>query len=342
MLTPWDDYFVHQMGEPLGVVENDDPRWFDRAYFGVHDGEGSFLLVMGLGTYPNTGVMDGYACAIGDGVQYNLRVSRQLQDDRAHTQVGPLSFKVTSPLQGWVLELGPNDLGLLFSLEYQGRCSPFLVQKIVFPKAEGSATAFSHYIQPGRYRGWVEVGSKRWQGEFLGCRDRSWGLRAARERMGLHFWVQVQFSRFSLSLLYDEARDGSITYSDGALLYDSGQVVPITSVRHRIEFAEGGGHTGGELLLGDASGGELHLRSQRCSGGLYMAGGGYGGWHGIPRGELHQEGERWDLADPKLWNSLPYSLYDQLARFQAGRETAVGIFEAGFSRSPAYKYRPKW
>ncbi len=350
MLTKWDDYFVHQMGETLSVVENDDPRWFDRAYFGIYDREGRFFLVTGIGTYPNAGdagVMDGYACVVHNGLQHNLRLSRQVRADRAHTHIGALGFHVREPMETWSLELEPNDFGISFSLEYEARVAPFLVKKIVFPKPEGQPTTFSHYIQPGRYRGTVEIGGTRFHSEgddyFLGCRDRSWGLRAARERQGLHLWIQVHFSNFCLSLFHDEARDGTITYSDGAVLYDSGEVVSITEVRHRMEFAEGTvEHTGGEVLLQDARGHTFHLQARRLSPGIYMAGGGYGGWHGIDRGELHIEGEQWDLNDPNLINMIPYSLYDQLARFELNGESAVGIFEAGFSRSPAYRYQPRW
>lgn len=344
MLTPWDDHFIHQMGETLEVVENEDPRWFDRAYFGLHDQEGKLFMVLGLGTYPNVRVMDGYACAIYNGVQYNLRVSRRVTLDRAHTQVGPLSFRVEEPLLKWHLELAPNELGLGCSLEFQGSFPPYLVKKIVFSRPEGRPTSFSHFIQLGRYQGSVSIAGKEVAVQGLaGARDRSWGLRAARERMGLHMWIQVQFPLYGLSLMYDESRDHTVSYLDGAVLYPAGEAVPIVGVRHRMEFAENKAeHSAGEVVVTDARGQEIHLRSHRLSRGLYMAGAGYGGWHGIERGPFHLEGEQWDLSDPGLMERLPYTLYDQVAHFEAGGQSAVGIFEAGFSRSPAYRYQPVW
>lgn len=342
MLSPWDDYYVHQAGEPLAIVEDKDPRWFDRGYFNLHDAEGRFFLLTGIGTYPNTRVMDGYATALVKRKQHNLRVSRRLAGDRENTRVGPLSFQVVTPMNSWKLSLEPNDLHISFSLDSQKRSVPLLVKKMVYGEAHGEPSAFSHFVQFVRYRGWVEVGDDRFEGEFHGIRDRSWGVRAAKGGLGLHFWIGVQFRDFCLAVMLDENRDNSVAYFDGALLFDSGETVPIVEFGHRIEFADGPmEHTGGELFAKDASGREWHIRTWRCSRGIYMSGGGYGGWHGIDRGELHQEGECWEVDDTRVRDALPLPMYDQLARFQIGDETALGVFETGFSRSRHYTYKAR-
>lgn len=343
MLSPWDDYLIHQMADPVDRVENDDPRWFDRLYFGIHDSEGKFLVVTGLGTYPNTGVMDAYVAAVHSQRQHNLRLSRKLHADRADARIGPLAFKILEPHQRWAMELGQNPSEMSFSLVYESRPVPYMVKKVVYPPREGRPTGFSHFFQPGRFTGWLAIGQARFEGGFMGSRDRSWGVRAAVERMGIHFWIQVQFSRFCLSLYYSESRDNTPTYLDGAIFPDGAPPVPIVDLRHRVEFGRGDReHTAAELIVRDARGQETRLRSRQLSRGVYLQGAGYGGWHGQDRGEYHMEPEQWDIAHPDFFKSLAFPMYDQLAEFQCNGEKAVGIFEAGFSRSPAYRYQPRW
>ena len=55
-------------------------------------------MVMGLGVYPNLGVIDGFASArLGDR-QISVRASNALGDDRLEQRVGPISIEVVEPL----------------------------------------------------------------------------------------------------------------------------------------------------------------------------------------------------------------------------------------------------
>lgn len=343
MLSPMDDYLVHQKADPVDTVENDDPRWFDRLYFGIHGQDGKFLLVTGLGNYPNVGVMDAYVAAVHGPAQHNLRLSRQMPGSRGDTSIGPLSFKVLEPQKRWALELGQNPSGVSFSVEYRSRPVPYMVKKVVYPPRGNKPTGFSHFFQPGRYSGYVSIGGAKFEGDFLGTRDRSWGVRAAQERMGIHFWIQVQFSRFCVSLYYSEDRDNTVTFLDGAVFPDGAEPVPIVDLKHRVSFDRGEReHTGADLVVKDSRGQEVRMRSRQLLRGVYLQGAGYGGWHGQDRGKYHVEHEQWDVGQPDFFKSLGFPMYDQLAEFDCNGEKAVGIFEAGFSRSPAYQYRAKW
>ena len=340
MLSPWDDYLIHQTADPIDMVENDDPRWFDRLYFGIHDRDGKFLLVTGLGNYPNTGVMDGYVAAVHNQVQHNLRLSRKPAGERGNTQLGPLFFKIIEPHKRWALELGENPSGILFSLEYRNRPVPYMVRKVVYPPRGEQPTGFSHFFQPGRFSGSVSIGDSKFVGDFPGSRDRSWGVRAAVERMGIHFWIQVQFSSFCISLYYSEDRNHNVTYLDGAVFPDGGAPVPIVDLRHKVSFDRGDReHTGAELIVVDSKGQEFRLHSRQLSRGIYLQGAGYGGWHGQDRGQYHVEHEEWDTGQPDFFKSLGFPMYDQLAEFEYKEEKSTGIFEAGFSRSPAFQYK---
>jgi len=85
MLSPLDDYPVHQIAEPMRFVGTSDRNFYDRYYFQGHPRAGGLVLVAGLGTYPNRDVCDAFLAVVRDGTQRVVRASRQLGTDRADT-----------------------------------------------------------------------------------------------------------------------------------------------------------------------------------------------------------------------------------------------------------------
>ena len=79
MLTSLDDSPWHQISTTFDHVGTSDPRFFDRLWFAASDGRGSGALQFTLGVYQNMNVVDGEFVIIRDGVQHNVRVSRELR-----------------------------------------------------------------------------------------------------------------------------------------------------------------------------------------------------------------------------------------------------------------------
>jgi len=71
-----------------------------------------------------------------------------------------------------------------------------------------------------------------------------------------------------------------------------------------------------------------------------MAGGGYGGHHGKPRGKNHLEHDVYPLDGSVNQRTLDSSLTDRLAAFGWDGTPGLGIFEFALSRSSSYAYRP--
>ena len=65
-----------------------DRNAYDRCIFHVLDHEGRALLIVGLGVYPNLGVIDAYATVRRGDTQYTVRCSDALSDDRMNQQDG--------------------------------------------------------------------------------------------------------------------------------------------------------------------------------------------------------------------------------------------------------------
>ena len=69
-----------------------------------------------------------------------------------------------------------------------------------------------------------------------------------------------------------------------------------------------------------------------------MAGAGYGGWHGRPRGRDYEEHDVYALDGSVSPMSVDTALTDRLSSFECNGVAGVGIFEFAHSRSSSYSY----
>lgn len=342
-LTEWDEYLIHQTADTIDIPENGDTDFLDRLYIGCHNPEGTLHLAVGLGTYPNKNIMDGFAIVRHNNVQHNLRVSRHLQGDRARTEIGPLSIEVLEPLKRWGIYLGDNDHGIRCSVEFEGRVPTYLCRKLIIPAPGGGTVGHGHYFQPGRFKGSIDLDNQQINVDgFIGARDRSWGIRRVTGGTagGFHFWIQVHFSRCTFSLVHLELRDGTVLWSEGVISNDDGSVVPLSEARHRIEFMPTVRALAKvDILLNDSQGGQRHLTAKPISPAVHLNGGGYNRM-GEDRGPLSIQGEQWDVFHPAGINSPRFGLTEHIAEFQLDGEPGVGILETAFNPLKEYQYKP--
>lgn len=248
------------------------------------------------------------------------------------------------PLKRWHLALAPNASGVAFDVEWIARTEAWNTNRLVFDDGQGGGSDFAHFFQSGRYRGWLDIDGKRHEVEdWYGQRDRSRGVRQAATRQGMNLWVSGQFPEFAVSFALNLDRNGQQTLLDGAVMPCRGKPDPITEIRHRLEFTDNLECRGGELLVRTQAGDGylLEVDLSRNRGG-HLAGGGYGGWHGTPRGQVI-EYEAWTLDDHVSPRTLEVPITDRLAWFGSrGKRTAQGsgVFEFSHSRSPSYRYAP--
>lgn len=336
-LSSGDDLLVHQAAAPVGVAGDGAPEWFDRFYFSLLPPGGS-LVAIGGSVYPNAGVIDGYAVLLRDGVQRNLRFSDPLGRDRLRTEVGPLRWEVVETLHRWHLWLAENPEGFALDAEWSAAFPPSPERVSV---DDGSPTDFGHFFQFGDWSGSLVI-----DGESIGLegaagfRDRSWGMRRTRERLGMHLWALARFDDTAVAVHYNEHRDGSPQHCDGVVLRDSGLVGRVTAIEHVLELDPQDELESGRLTLTIEGGEELTLTCNGGARGLYMAGGGYGGWHGVDRGADHLEHERWTMDGGRSPRTLALGLVDKPCSFTLDGQEGSGIFELALSRSSSYSYRP--
>lgn len=320
MLTHLDDSPWHQLPTTFDHVGTSDPRFFDRLWFAAADPGGAGVLQFTMGVYQNMNVVDGGFVFIRDGVQHNVRASRQLRPDYQTTS-GPLSIDVLQPLERVRLRVEPNDSGIAADLEWRAT-DPAQEERPHFLRSRGRVLEdYSRYDQIGECEGWVSVDGVRYRVErWWSCRDHSWGVR---ERVGIAEPVTGPENPHSgglfAFLFYGTAAVAGhvqVTGNEAGLQHVTAEVIDrasgVSVAGERVgidaEFVDEGRprrmrNARFDVRLADGSAVAIEARAQGPS--VAMTGLGYGGYHdglglGVWRGAAHLESDRWDVSDACL------------------------------------------
>ena len=73
MLTPFDDYPIHQTPLPLAHPASGDPNHYDRFWFNGYTED--YYFACGMAVYPNRGIIDGAFSVVHNGVQRSVFAS---------------------------------------------------------------------------------------------------------------------------------------------------------------------------------------------------------------------------------------------------------------------------
>jgi len=344
MLTPLDDYLCHQTPYPIDTVFTSDRNFYDRYYFNCHDIDGNVFLVLGMGLYPNIGVIDAFATCSYKGYQYNVRASRELNFDRLNTTVGPISVQVLEGLRRLRMSCEKNDWGLDFDLTFEGTTFP-TEEPHFFRRANSRAVMdYTRLTQVGRWSGELSVAGDRFTVEpstWWGGRDRSWGVRpvggpeppSAPARDGLasfHWqWAVFQFEDEAIYYTTTEDHTGTPWHCTvaRAKTFPSQEHRRLALVKHDIRLLPGTRTFHGATITVRDGDQDIAIECEPLNT-LYMAGAGYGGaWrHGMYHGPLAVEGDRWDLSDPNTLAMIK-GQNETVCNYRMGDKLGHGIFE---------------
>ncbi|MEW2164974.1 hypothetical protein AB0912_18580 [Streptomyces sp. NPDC007084] len=345
--VPLDEYPVHQVPLSMKHVAGGDRNAYDRCIFHVLDHQGRALLILGLGVYPNVGVIDAYATLRRGDTLHAVRASDALGDDRTNLAVGPLRITVEEPLRRF--RLRSDDGFLAYDITWTAGF-PALWEPHHLQRRGGRLTLEGRrFVQAGGVEGVIRVdGDEIPVGpEWTGTRDRSWGVRpipgeeggrlaAENPAEGFHWiWCPVRFEDRFLMVVVQEDADGYRTLSDATLVreghrdlqlgwpqaditYRSGTRVPASAVLHLTDPKDRKPLELGVEVL--------------CSSPLAV-GAGYppaDDWqHGTWRGRGWTDRRVYDLADPAAHPLAGYGVTDHAARFTLDGQVGHGIFEHG-------------
>ena len=273
MLTNLDDYPIHQLPEPMQHVGTTDRNFYDRYYFNGFDKSGECMFILGLGVYPNLGVMDSFLAVMHNG-QYNVvRASRELEGvDRLHPSVGPLSVEVIEGLKRLRVVCEPNEWGITIDATWTGAHAPFEEPRHYIRENGRAIFDTTRLAQLGGWDGELTVDGKTFsltEATWWGSRDRSWGIRpiGESEPQGIRaknpfswFWVYapIRFDDHSMVVMIQERQDGSRVLEEAVRLWpaETGREPEFFHApRHELEFTPGTRFSTGAHLMMDAADG---------------------------------------------------------------------------------------
>ncbi len=345
MLSPLDDYPVHQIAEPVRNVGTSDRNFYDRYYFNMHSCSDELFVVVGMGQYPNLGVQDSFVCVLRNGLQSVVRSSRELGPDRMRTEVGPIQIEVIEGLRRLRVVCERNDQGLELDAVYEGGI-PAVQEPRHYRRQFGRVTFDTMRLaQTGRWSGTLRVGEETFDvtpDKWWGARDRSWGVRpvgepeppgiAASQPPGGFFWnyAPMQFEDFSILYIAQEEPDGTRLLEEAVRVYpiDSGlEPERLGRPEHELEFIPGSRDIDRATLhFTERDGSDLAVRVTTLLPMYLGMGTGYGmesDWrHGMYQGPLKVEGRTYDTKKDKMWG-----IVDAVARFETGGHVGYGLWE---------------
>ena len=348
MLSPLDDYPVHQTSEVIRHPATSDRNFYDRYYFNLGPCGDDLFLIAGVGQYPNLGVADAFVAVTRNGQHHVVRASRELGADRMDTSVGPIAVEVLEGLKRLRLTCeggtGPIELDAVFEGTIPAHLEPRHFQR----RNERVFFDSMRLAQTGRWTGRLRVGDEEFDltpDHWWGTRDRSWGLRpvgepeppgiaAAGEPQGL-FWIYApfQFDDHAILAITQEDTDGTRVLEEAARVWPDGRVEHLGRPEYTIEFDAGTRFARRATLhFTEPDGSPLDVQVTPVVPLWLMLGTGYGGlepdWrHGMYQGPLKVETRSYDLAAQPP--DSRFNLVDNLARFEVGGKVGWGLFEFG-------------
>lgn len=352
MLTPFDDYPIHNGSMPIVHPSSGDPNHYDRYFFAGHNLDATMYIGGAMGHYPVRAVIDGAFAVAVDGVQHSVFASGMMPFDRT-TEVGPLRIEVVEPLRTIRYIVEPNDTGITADVTFRARTAAVEEPRQQTWTEDGvSLMDYTRLTQWGTWEGEVAVAGQRHvldPAVMRGTRDRSWGTRpmagpAATNRkpwMKQHFWLwaPLHFDDICTHLALLETADGVATVQAASLvpLLD-GPVAPthgldpcerLDAFEREVEWEPGTRQMRrATLTLNHSDGTSERIEFESCFH-FRMRGLGYGhpDWaHGSALGELKVGGESIPLGDfdPLRWENIHVQTVCKVRR---GNKTGIGVLE---------------
>ncbi|WP_459547214.1 hypothetical protein [Nocardia sp. X0981] len=342
---PLDEYPIHQTPLPIGRAATSDRNFYDRSYFNAHNRDGALMLVTGFGVYPNLGVRDAYAALRRGDEIVSVRFSDALTERSLDMAVGGYRIDVAEPLRRIRVRCEHDELG--FDLRWTGTFPAVQEQPHVMLAGNRPTLDASRFAQVGSWEGTISVAGEEIavsSEEWMGTRDRSWGIRpvgeaeppgrSAAENAGGFWWLYVplRFDDFAVVVIIQENPDGYRTLNDAVRVFPDGSVEQLGWPRITIDYRSGTRHPErARLELCTSDGKPLTLDIRTVTGIPLHIGCGYGGdpdWqHGQWKGRDWALAGRYDLTAPDIAGRIPWGVTDHIAHARCGDAEGWGLFE---------------
>ncbi len=352
MLSPWDDYPIHQAALPILQPVDGDTTRYDRYFFHGYDVDRGAIFVVALGVYPNRQIIDAAFVISADGEQRSVFASGRLDAAGRSTRVGPIAVEVDDPLRRLRVRVDAPEQELSADLVFDARTVPVLEPRQTMMDRERVIMDTCRFTQFGTWAGQMASGGVSFEvSAWAGTRDRSWGIRplsgatpaapAVAGAAGIWWtWAPLQFEDHCVHVALSEDPAGLPTLRGMAVVQDlgDGDVQGTAGITHARDVAATFSWVPGtrvardaEFLLREVGGSDDLLVRLEPVAKVFMRGAGYlnfewaqGSWHD----ELAVGGEHLvhDELDPATDFSLLHVQHVCRVTTGAGRD-GIGVLE---------------
>ena len=353
MLSPMDEFPLHQIPQPIAQPESSDRNFYDRSYFNAHDRSGDIFLITGIGYYPNLGVKDAFVLVRRGDVQTAVHLSDAIDHDRLNQNVLGYRVEVQEPLRRLRIVMDETD-GIAVDLTWNGLFDVVQEQRHLLRAGNRITLDAQRFAQLGSWSGHLAIDGEQITVDpstWIGSRDRSWGIRPIGEAEpagrpadppfeGMWWlYVPMAFDDFSIVLIIQEEPSGFRSLNDCTRIWKDGRVEQLGWPRIKIHYRSGTRIPTGATIDATASDGtSLRFEVESKLAVPIHVGGGYGGdsdWiHGMWKGENFTERRSYDMTDPAIIARAGFGVIDHVGRAvcrdaDGTEREGWGLFEHG-------------
>lgn len=348
MLTPADDYPLHQTPEPIAFAGT-DRNFYDRFFFNALAADGSFFIAVALGVYPQLDIMDASVSVVLGDRQYNLHASKHMQGDRLDLNVGPIRIDIEKPLERTTITVLENDGPIQGSITMTARHFPIEEPRFIRRVGTRAFMDYTRMTGNGDWSGEMTVDGHKIAldpGSTRGTRDRSWGIRPvgaadpqppAGGMLSQFYWLwtPTNFDDHAVFFHSNDDEHGRPWNRRAVVVPLDGDAVEFENVDVDVAYRPGSRRIDSARVV-MSSGENRAVLNVNVGSHFYMAGLGYTHptWgHGNDHGPLKVENEVYDLStivdnDPQ-WMHIQ-GLSEATLEFDGATHEGAGVVEQLF------------
>src|SRR5262249_1717560 len=174
VLTPFDDYPIHQTPLPIAHPATGDPNHYDRFWFNGYTED--YYFAAGMAVYPNRGIIDGAFSVVSGGVQRSVLASGRIPNDRSPRRLGPLSIEIAEPLRVTRVRVDAEDLGIDADVTFWARTVALEEPRQTLTAGTRTVMDSTRMTQWGTWTGRIGVaGRETALARGWGTQGRAWG-----------------------------------------------------------------------------------------------------------------------------------------------------------------------
>ena len=242
-LTDADEYFYHQIPEPLPNVVTYHEHWRESLFFVAHRrDEPGDTMILTLAHFPKRQEMDSLQMGRIAGERVFLRHSRPYDGDPHTMRVGPVSIDITEPYKTVKLFVDPAESEVGLDLTFSARTQACALRRGTMRAGHELVWDQSHMIQSGVFNGtYSRNGVTHEVRDWWGQRDHSWGIRDHR-RCPMWMWLAIQLPDGMFGVWNWEYANGARVYMDGCFApADGSDPIPVIDFRHDLQWTDADG-----------------------------------------------------------------------------------------------------